>query len=92
MVKPDAFRLSAGQQELGYGFPTDKMGTRAHCKECGMTPFGWGHLEQVGGDYVSINLACLDDLDPAELLAAPVTYQDGRNDNWWNVPAETRHL
>jgi hypothetical protein len=34
----------------------------------------------------------LDDLDPAELIAAPVTFMDGRADNWWEAPAETRHL
>jgi hypothetical protein len=92
IVKPDAFRLLAGLQELGYGFPTEKAVTRASCKHCGITSFGWGHIAQVGGDYVSINVACLDDLDPAELIAAPVTYMDGRADSWWNVPAETRHL
>jgi len=91
IIKPDAFRLLAGRELMGYGFPTDKPGTRALCR-CGITSFGWGHLPQIGGDYVSINLACLDDLDPAELIAAPVRYMDGRADNWWNVPAETRHL
>jgi hypothetical protein len=92
IIKPDAFRLLAAREGLGYGFPTDRPGTRALCKQCGVTPFGWGHLPQIGGDYVSINLAALDDLDPAELLAAPVRYMDGRADNWWNPPAETRHL
>lgn len=24
--------------------------------------------------------------------AAPVKYADGRNNSWWNAPAETRHL
>jgi hypothetical protein len=43
-------------------------------------------------EYVSINVAALDDLDPAELLAAPVQHCDGLANNWWNPPAETRHL
>ena len=76
----------------GLRFPTDKPGTRALCKACGVIAFGWGHLPQIGGDYISIDLACLDNLDPAELIAAPVRYMDGRADNWWNAPAETRHL
>lgn len=92
MIKPDAFRLLAAPDELGYGFPTEKYGTRAICKQCGIIPFGWGNLPMVSGDYVSINLACLDDLEPAELLAAPVNFSDGLHDAWWNAPAETRHL
>jgi len=91
-IKPDAFRLFAGQERTGYAFPTDKYVTRALCTDCGITPFGWGYIPQVGGDFVTINLACLDDLDPAELVAAPVRYMDGKNDNWWHPPAETRHL
>jgi hypothetical protein len=37
-------------------------------------------------------LACLDDLPVDELVAAPVTYLDGRNDNWTTPPSEIRHL
>ncbi|NUS67884.1 MAG: GFA family protein, partial [Ensifer adhaerens] len=32
------------------------------------------------------------DLDPAVLAEAPVQYMDGRNNNWFHAPAETRHL
>jgi hypothetical protein len=43
-------------------------------------------------EYVSLNVATLDDLDPTELVEAPTQYCDGRNDNWWNAPTEVRHL
>lgn len=92
LVKPAAFRVTKAPEDVKYGFPTEAVAVRALCTECGVTPFGWGHLEQIGGDYVSINVAALDDLEPAELLAAPLKYMDGRHDNWWSVPAETRHL
>jgi hypothetical protein len=49
-------------------------------------------LDVLGGDYVTINVSCLDDLDPAELAAAPVTYLDGRHNSWFSTPAEIRHL
>ena len=58
----------------------------------GVRAFEWGDIEQAGGKYYSVMVACVDDLDPAEVLAAPVNYCDGKNDNWWNPPAETRHL
>ena len=39
-----------------------------------------------------MNVACLDGLDVAALLAAPVTWCDGRRDDWGARPAEVRHL
>lgn len=89
---PSQFRLLAAPPDLGYGFPTDKFGTRAICKQCGIIAFGWGHLPAIGGDYVSISVSALDDLDPAELVSVPVRYMDGKHDNWFNEPAYTAHL
>ena len=51
-----------------------------------------GAAEWNDGAYVSVSVAALDDLDPAELVAAPVQYCDGRANNCWHPPAETRHL
>jgi hypothetical protein len=49
-------------------------------------------VEQIGGAYVSIMLSTFDDLPPATLVAAPVRYMNGRDDDWFHVPAETAHL
>ena len=62
------------------------------CKNCGVRSFGRGHVEQIGGDYVAVHLSALDDVTPAELLAAPVKYFNGRDNSWWTEPEETRHL
>src|SRR5882757_5774437 len=92
LLKPEAFRLIAGEGELSdYQFGT-MQGHNLFCRTCGVASFSRGHVEEIGGDYVSVNLACLDDADPTELAEAPVRYSNGRDNLWWEAPAETRHL
>jgi len=92
-AKPEDFRPITGAQELsGYG-RGEADGSGGFCKHCGVNLYAWvAAAEWNDGAYVSVAVAALDDLDPAELVAAPVQYCDGRNDNWWSPPAETRHL
>ena len=91
-IKPQDFRLLAGEEALSdYQFGT-RSAYHLLCRHCGVRPFGRGYVEQIGGDYVSINLACLDDVEPQELIDASVRWCDGRANHWMNPPAETRHL
>lgn len=93
MVKPDAFRLISGEDNLTvYRFRADSPIGHPFCKTCGVTCFGKGYVEQLGGAYYSVFLASLDNVTPTELAEAQVQFMDGRNNNWWNPPAETRHL
>jgi hypothetical protein len=92
VIKPAAFRLLAGEAALSdYQFAS-LASHHLFCKNCGARSFGRGYIEQIGGDYVAVQIAALDDVDPQELIAAPVRYANGRDNAWWNPPAETRHL
>jgi len=90
-VRPEQFRLLDGEQDLGdYQFNTNSVHHR-FCRTCGTPTFGHGFIEEVGGAFYSVSLATLDAAE-ADLAEAPVKFMDGANNNWWNAPAEVRHL
>lgn len=92
IIKPDAFRLLSGEDSLSdYQFGW-KVGHHLFCRVCGVRSFGKGHIKEIGGDYVAVQLGSLDNVDPEALIAAPIRYADGRNNQWHVVPAEIRHL
>lgn len=62
------------------------------CKKCGVHAFHRGDIPEIGGKYVSVNVACLDDIKDTELAQLSVRYCDGLNNNWWNEPKEKSHL
>jgi hypothetical protein len=92
VVKPDALRPLTGRDEMTIYTFGSQQGQHAFCKYCGVRTYSWGNVPEIGGEFVSINLSSLDDLDPAELADSPVKHMDGRADSWWTTPAETRHL
>jgi hypothetical protein len=90
-VGPADVRLLAGEAELAdYQFGPQRIHHR-FCRICGVRPFGYVDGKN-GCTFYAINVAALDGVDPAELANAPVTYVDGRHDNFAAPPAETRHL
>ncbi len=49
-------------------------------------------MDELGGTFYAVNVACLENATTKELAEAPVRYEDGRNNRWELTPAETRHL
>jgi hypothetical protein len=79
IVKPDAFRQVSGEDSLSTYEWGGKISRRKFCKHCGVHCFAFGHLAELGGDYVSVSLNCLDDFD---LAAIAIRHWDGRHNNW----------
>jgi len=86
IVKPHQLSLLKGEEALGAYAWGPKISKRYFCRHCGIHCFGRGHLAEVGGDYASVNLNCLDDFDPWSVAAI---YWDGRHDNWYAGPRPT---
>lgn len=83
IVKPAAFTLLSEEAGLASYSRQPEIGMRYFCKRCHVMCFSRGHLAQLGGDFVSVNLNTLDDFDP---WASTVAYWDGRHDNWQAGP------
>ena len=92
IVKVDAFRLLQGEDVLAdYQFGAKAI-HHLFCSHCGLKTFGSGDMEEPGGRFYAINVACLDDAMDEELTQAPIAYENGRDDRWDQAPAETRYL
>src|SRR5688572_4998602 len=63
MARPDAFRVTRGEAAIGTYEWGAKLSTRYFCQQCGIHCFGRGHLAELGGDYVAVNVNCLETVD-----------------------------
>lgn len=79
VTQPAAFTLLTGEGALSAYEFGGKVAKRYFCKHCGIQCFGRGHLDVLGGDFVSVNVNCLDGVELSELS---IGYWDGRHDNW----------
>jgi hypothetical protein len=91
VVKSEGFRLLSGEADLTQYLFNTRKNHHYFCKHCGVRAFGIGNDTPVG-KMVGVNLMCLDDVSDEELAAVPITYVDGRNDQWQNAPTFFSHL
>ncbi|MFC4170516.1 GFA family protein [Microvirga sp. GCM10011540] len=92
IIKPEAFRLLSKPEEMTeYSFGTG-AGKYKFCKRCGVHSFSTGYVEDIGGEFVSVRVNCLDDVADEELATVPVNFANGRDNAWWNKPMITCHL
>jgi hypothetical protein len=91
-VPAEVFKLLQGVDNLShYSFGEGSI-DHTFCKTCGVYPFVTSSLEVMGGDFVCVNVACLEDVRPEELAAAPIRYEDGAHDDWDHPPAITSYM
>lgn len=91
-VPAEAFRLLHGAQNLThYRFGQGSI-DHTFCKTCGVYPFVSASEAAMGGDFYCVNVACLDDVAPGELAAAPIRYENGEHDDWAHPPTVTAYL
>lgn len=91
-VPAEAFRLIQGADNLThYRFGEGGI-DHTFCRTCGVYAFVSASEEVMGGDFYCVNVACLEDVTPEELRAAPIRYEDGAHDDWGAEPSETSYL
>lgn len=92
IVRANEFRLLQGEELLSdYTFGSDSI-HHLFCKRCSIKPFGRSYMEELGGEFYAVNIACLDNVTDEELANLPIQYENGRNGDWGSPPAETRYL
>ncbi|SDE55860.1 Uncharacterized conserved protein [Paracoccus isoporae] len=95
LPEPEGFRLLAGRDDLAETPRADGAALDMHhwfCRRCGIRLWTDGEIPEMGGRFVQVVVAALDDVGEAELISASVHYTDGAHDDWMNPAPETRHL
>jgi len=91
IVESTSFRLLEGRGELTQYLFNSMRNEHRFCRTCGVRPFGRGGTPD-NFEVIGVNIGCLEDATPEELAATPITYCDGKHDNWQNPPAIVSYL
>ena len=91
-LSPSDFTLnpSSEQHLTDYTFGSGKV-HHLFCNVCGVRAFGrgeWKHL----GQFVSVNVVCLEGVGDDILAGLEVVYRNGREDKWGERPGVVGHL
>jgi len=78
------------RQVSGSRGSTISSASAVFCKRCAGGIYAWGDFGS--GKFDAVQVTALDDLDPDELAAAPLKYEDGLHDRWDRVPEDLRLL
>jgi hypothetical protein len=90
-VQINDFALTGGKDALvTYQFGSGSI-QHQFCSRCGVKVFGSGEFPPPVGAFYAVNVACLDDAGE-DLLASPITYEDGKHDAWDREPTDVEHI
>lgn len=88
-TKPDKFRLLSDPDDVTDYTPTQNGPVHwPFCKRCGVRSYGHGNVPEIVGEFVSIQIACLDGVDAETLASMPVRYCNGRDNDWMSAPSD----
>ena len=90
-IDVNAFRLLKGKEALvEYQFGARQI-RHLFCRSCGIKSFAIGRCPE-GGEFIAVMVNCLETLSDTELANAPVTFVNGRNDDFSAQPEVTSYL
>jgi hypothetical protein len=91
-VRPTAFALLSGGDSIA-AYRKHALAPNKHfCRHCGVVTHADGEADYMGGAYVIVFVATLDDATQEDLAGVPVRYCNGRDDLWQEPPKITAHL
>ncbi|MEL7466573.1 MAG: GFA family protein [Pseudomonadota bacterium] len=90
-VPASDFVLVRGTEALSCYTFGPRMIQHFFCRHCGVKTHGRGEAEELGGEFVSVNVATLD-MAPDALAEVDFAYLNGREDSFQTEPEVTSYL